>query len=54
MITGGELTLDMLDLVYKKAARIYQAPLQLKFTGGIFIVDDLGRQIDPPQTLVNC
>ena len=54
MITGGELTLDMLDLVYKKTARIYQAPLQLKFTGRIFIVDDLGRQIDPPQTLVNC
>lgn len=54
VITGGELTLDMLDLVYNKTARIYQAPLQLKFTGGIFIVDDLGRQIDPPQTLVNC
>lgn len=54
VITGGELTLDMLDLVYNKTARIYQAPLQLKFTGRIFIVDDLGRQIDPPQTLVNC
>jgi len=53
VITGGELTLDMLDLVYNPTARTYQAPLQLKSTGGIFIVDDLGRQSDPPQSLVN-
>ena len=53
VITGGELTLDMLDLVYNPTARTYQAPLQLKATGGIFIVDDLGRQVDPPQTLIN-
>ena len=53
VITGGELTLDMLDLVYNPTARTYQAPLQLKSTGGIFIVDDLGRQAEPPQTLVN-
>lgn len=51
--TGGELSLDMLDLVYDATARTYQAPLQLKSTGGIFIVDDLGRQADPPQKLVN-
>jgi hypothetical protein len=53
VITGGELTVSMLDLVYNKTARTYQAPLQLKSTGGIFIVDDLGRQQEPPQTLVN-
>ncbi|WP_372891017.1 ATPase [Rhodosalinus sp.] len=53
VITGGELTLDMLDLVYNPTARTYQAPLQLKATGGIFIVDDLGRQKDPPQALIN-
>ena len=53
VITGGELTLDMLDLVYNPTARTYQAPLQLKATGGIFIVDDLGRQVEPPQNLVN-
>ncbi len=43
----------MLDLVYNPTARTYQAPLQLKSTGGIFIVDDLGRQAEPPQSLVN-
>lgn len=53
VITGGELSLNMLDLVYNPTARTYQAPLQLKSTGGIFIVDDLGRQAESPQALVN-
>jgi hypothetical protein len=53
VITGGELTISMLDLVYNPTAKTYQAPLQLKSTGGIFIVDDLGRQSEPPQSLVN-
>ena len=53
VITGGELSLEMLDLTYNPTARTYQAPLQLKSTGGIFIVDDLGRQAEPPQKLVN-
>ncbi|MVO16770.1 ATPase [Parasedimentitalea huanghaiensis] len=53
VVTGGELTLSMLDLVYNPTARTYQAPLQLKATGGIFIVDDLGRQAEPPQALIN-
>jgi SpoVK/Ycf46/Vps4 family AAA+-type ATPase len=43
----------MLDLVYNPVARTYQAPLQLKSTGGVFIVDDLGRQKEPPQAIVN-
>ncbi|WP_149588237.1 ATPase [Tabrizicola flagellatus] len=53
VITGGELSLDMLDLAYNPTARTYQAPLQLKATGGIFIIDDLGRQAEPPQKIVN-
>ncbi|MGR3290495.1 MAG: ATPase [Paracoccaceae bacterium] len=53
VITGGELTLEMLDLVYNPTSRTYQAPLQMKSTGGIFIVDDLGRQAEPPQALIN-
>ncbi|MBK1636944.1 ATPase [Rhodovulum adriaticum] len=53
VVTGGELSLSMLDLVYNPTARTYQAPLQLKSTGGVFIVDDLGRQEEPPQALVN-
>jgi len=53
VMTGGELTLDMLDLNYNPVSRTYQAPLQLKATGGVFIVDDLGRQVEPPQALIN-
>lgn len=53
VVTGGELSLRMLDLVYNPTARTYQAPLQLKSTGGIFIVDDLGRQEESPQALIN-
>ena len=53
VVTGGELSLSMLDLVYNPTARTYQAPLQLKSSGGVFIVDDLGRQAEPPQALVN-
>ncbi len=53
VMTGGELTLEMLDLNYNKVSRTYQAPLQLKATGGVFIVDDLGRQQEPPQALIN-
>ena len=42
-----------MDLVYNETARTYQAPLQLKSTGGIFIVDVFGRQAEPPQALIN-
>ena len=53
VVTGGELSLSMLDLVYNPTARTYQEPLQLKSSGGIFIIDDLGRQAEPPQLIVN-
>lgn len=53
VITGGELTLDMLDLTYNPTARTYSGSLQLKATGGVFIIDDLGRQQEPPQKIVN-
>lgn len=53
VITGGELALDMLDLTFNPTARTYTASLQLKATGGVFIIDDLGRQQEPPQKIVN-
>ena len=53
VMTGGELTLDMLDLKYNAVSRTYQASLQLKATGGVFIVDDLGRQVEPPHSIIN-
>ncbi len=53
VMTGGELRLSMLDLNYNAVSRTYQASMQLKSTGGVFIVDDLGRQEESPQSLIN-
>lgn len=53
VVTGGELDLDMLDLAYSPTSLIYEAPIQLKASGGVFVVDDLGRQRHTPQELVN-
>jgi hypothetical protein len=53
VIVGGELTLDMLDLRFNALSRFYEAPLQLKANGGIFLVDDFGRQRMRPEDLLN-
>jgi predicted ATPase with chaperone activity len=53
VITGGELNLDMLDLRYNAEANFYQAPLHVKANGGIFLVDDFGRQLVSPKELLN-
>lgn len=53
VITGGELTLEMLDLMYSTSSRFYEAPIHLKALGGIFIVDDFGRQRTPPRDILN-
>lgn len=44
VMTGGELTLDMLDLNFDSSMRFYQAPPHLKANNGILVIDDLGRQ----------
>jgi hypothetical protein len=53
VIVGGELTLDMLDLTFNPLAKFYEAPIQLKANGGVFLVDDFGRQRIRPQDLLN-
>jgi hypothetical protein len=53
MISGGELTLEMLDLQFNPYARFYEAPLQMKAMNGIFIVDDFGRQRVSPKEILN-
>lgn len=51
--TGGELTLDMLDLRYNPVSRVYEAPMQMKSAGGVLVIDDFGRQRQSPQELMN-
>ncbi len=53
VFTGGELTLDMLDLRYNPIAGFYEAPFQVKSNGGVFILDDFGRQLVKPVELLN-
>lgn len=53
VMSGGELSLDMLDLDFNPVSKYYEAPLQLKANNGIFIVDDFGRQQIDPQQLLN-
>jgi DNA-binding PadR family transcriptional regulator len=53
VIVGGELTLDMLDLTFNPISKFYEAPLQLKANGGVFLVDDFGRQRIRPEDLLN-
>jgi len=53
IITGGELTLRMLDLEFNTIAKFYEAPLQMKANNGMFIIDDFGRQQISPQQLLN-
>lgn len=52
-VVGGELTLEMLDLTFDEAARFYEAPAHLKATGGIFVIDDFGRQRAAPESILN-
>ena len=53
IITGGELNLGMLDLRYNPESNYYQAPLHVKANGGIFLIDDFGRQLCSPKELLN-
>lgn len=53
IITGGELTLDMLELQHHESGRYYNSPLHLKANGGVFLIDDFGRQLVSPRDLLN-
>ena len=53
IITGGELTLDTLDLVYDENSKHYEAPFQMKANGGMLLIDDFGRQTARPRDLLN-
>lgn len=50
---GGELTLKALDLEFNPNSKYYDAPLQMKANNGLFIIDDFGRQLIDPRTILN-
>ncbi len=53
IMVGGELTLAGLDLVYDNVNKYYEAPFQVKANGGMFLIDDFGRQQVRPRDLLN-
>jgi hypothetical protein len=53
VLTGGELTIEMLDLSFDPISKFYEAPAHVKATGGVFIADDLGRQRVEARDLIN-
>jgi hypothetical protein len=53
IVSGGELTLDMLDLRYNETSKVYEAPFQLKANNGIYLIDDFGRKIAAPAEVLN-
>ena len=53
IVVGGELVMPMLDLKYNPIGKFYEAPLQMKSNGGIFMIDDFGRQQVRPMDLLN-
>ncbi|MCZ7544854.1 MAG: ATP-binding protein [Anaerolineae bacterium] len=53
VMVGGELTMDALDLRFDETAKFYEAPLQMKANGGMFLIDDFGRQMITPSALLN-
>jgi hypothetical protein len=44
VMVGGELTMDALEIKYNPILRVSEAPLQMKANGGVFLIDDFGRQ----------
>jgi MoxR-like ATPase len=50
---GGEMQFASLDLVWDDVSKFYEAPLQMKANGGVFVIDDFGRQPVRPRELLN-
>lgn len=53
VVVGGELILQQLELIFDPIAKVYEAPYQMKPNGGLFLIDDFGRQQCRPQDLLN-
>lgn len=53
VVVGGELTLEMLDLVYSPEVKYYEASFQMKAMNGMLLIDDFGRQKASPVDILN-
>ena len=53
IVSGGELSMEMLDLRFNQVSKVYEAPFQLKANNGIYLIDDFGRQRATPAEVLN-
>ncbi len=53
IVSGGELSLEMLDLSFNETSKVYDAPFQMKANNGIYLIDDFGRQKATPAEILN-
>lgn len=53
VLAGGELRLEDLDLKFDPVSRYYEAPMHTKALGGVFVLDDFGRQKVASQDFLN-
>jgi hypothetical protein len=53
LAVGGELSNSMLDLQRDDRDGTFNAPLQMKASNGILLIDDFGRQMISPRDLLN-
>jgi len=53
IVVGGELTLENLEITFRKESGLSEAPIQLKSNCGTLVIDDFGRQRVSPADLLN-
>ena len=53
VVVGGEMDIGSLEIGFNSQTKICEASLQLKGNGGVFVIDDFGRQRVRPETLLN-
>jgi DNA-binding MarR family transcriptional regulator len=53
IVAGGELTMEMLEVMNNSTSNISEAPLQMKSNCGTLVIDDFGRQKMSVDQLLN-
>jgi SpoVK/Ycf46/Vps4 family AAA+-type ATPase len=53
IVSGGELSIEMLELSYNASTKVFDAPFHVKANNGMYLIDDFGRQKVTPAELLN-
>ncbi|HXF50938.1 MAG TPA: hypothetical protein VNM43_04580 [Dehalococcoidia bacterium] len=53
IVVGGDMGPEALEMTFDTMRNVYKAPLSVRAQGGVLVIDDLGRQRVPIQTILN-